>query len=59
MQLSIGTGVSANVVPATYKQKKTALAAPVKAGEEGEKAAAVEGEVAEEATPAGMGRGSR
>lgn len=51
--------MSANVVPATYKQKKTVLAAPVKAGEEGEKAAAATEEAAEEATPAGMGRGAR
>ena len=45
-------------MPATYKAKKTAVAAPAKADDgEGEKPAA-DGAAAEE-TPAGMGRGAR
>ena len=54
--------MSGNIVPATYKQKKAAFAAPPKAADGDEKAeaqaedgaAAAEGE-----TPAGMGRGAR
>jgi len=54
-------GVSANVVPSTYKQKKTAVLAPAKAdGEEGEaKAAPADAAPADGETPAGMGRGGR
>ena len=56
------SGVSGNIVPATYKQKKAAFAAPPKAADGDEKAeaqaedgaAAAEGEA-----PAGMGRGAR
>lgn len=56
------SGVSVNIVPATYKQKKAALIAPPKGADGDEKAeapaedgaAAAEGE-----TPAGMGRGNR
>ena len=54
-------GVSGNVVPSTYKQKKTAVTAPPKAEGDEDKAAAV-GEAApvEGETPAGpMGRGAR
>ena len=55
-------GVSGNVVPSTYKQKKSVLAAPKAADGEDEKpaaadAAAVDGGDGE--TPAGAGRGNR
>ena len=54
------TGVSSNIVPATYKAKKAAIAAPKVEGEEKSEAVAVEaGETPAEATPAGMGRGAR
>ena len=54
--------MSGNIVPATYKAKKAAFAAPAKTGDDDTKAeapaedgaAAGEGEVT-----AGMGRGSR
>lgn len=57
----VSLGVSGNVVPSTYKMKKTAVAAPPKAEDgEGEKPAAVATEAnAEEATPTPMGRGTR
>jgi len=57
---SCAVGVSGNVVPNTYKQKKAAIAAPPKIGDGDEKAAGeapAEGQAEE--TPAGMGRGSR
>ncbi len=49
-----------NIVPATYKQKRSAIAAPKGADGEDEKAAgaAPAEEAAAEATP-GMGRGNR
>jgi len=52
--------VSSNVVPATFKQKKAAITAPPKVADGDEKAqeAVIDG-AAEEATPAGLGRGSR
>ena len=54
-------GVSGNIVPATYKQKRSAIAAPKGAEGDDEKAAAAAApaeEAAAEATP-GMGRGNR
>ena len=52
-------GVNANVVPATYKQKKTAVAAPKAEGEEDKAAPADEAAPAEGETPGPMGRGAR
>lgn len=52
-------GVNANVVPATYKQKKTAVAAPKAEGEDEKAAAAGEAAPAEGETPGPMGRGAR
>ena len=53
--------MSGNIVPATYKQKRSAIAAPKGAEGDDEKAAAAAApaeEAAAEATP-GMGRGNR
>ena len=51
--------MNANVVPSTYKQKKTAVTAP-KVDAEDAKAAAADGEPAADGeTPGPMGRGAR
>jgi hypothetical protein len=52
-------GVNANVVPKTYKQKKTPVTAPKADGEDDKAAAAGEAPTAEGETPAPMGRGAR
>jgi len=54
-------GVAPNVVPSTYKQKKTMVQAPAKAtdGEEGEKATPTPDAAAAEGETPGMGRGAR
>ena len=55
-------GVSGNVVPSTYKQKKTAIAPPKAADGEDEKPAATDAAAADGGdgeTPAGAGRGNR
>lgn len=52
-------GVNAAVVPKTYKQKKTAVAAPKADVEDDKAAAAGEAATPEGETPAPMGRGSR
>jgi len=61
--LAKALGVSGNVVPSTYKQKKTAVAAPPKAGDgDDEKPAATDAAAADGGdgeTPAGAGRGAR
>jgi len=59
--LAKALGVSSNVVPSTYKQKKTAVQAPPKAegDEEGKPAAAGEAAPADGETPTPMGRGAR
>ena len=56
----IDLGVNANVVPSTYKQKKTAVTAP-KVDAEDDKAAAAggDGAAADGETPGPMGRGAR
>ena len=52
--------MNANVVPSTYKQKKTAVTAP-KVDAEDDKAAAAggDGAAADGETPGPMGRGAR
>jgi len=59
--LAKALGVSGNIVPATYKQKRSAIAAPKGAEGEDEKAGATAAPAEEAAaeTPAGMGRGNR
>ena len=57
--LAKALGVSSNVVPATFKQKKTAVTAAPKAAEGEEEKPVADGAAAEEATPAPMGRGNR
>ena len=62
--LFVCVGVSGNVVPSTYKQKKTAVTAPPKAADgEDEKPAATDAAAADGGdgeTPAGgAGRGNR
>jgi hypothetical protein len=57
--LSFLSGVSGNVVPSTYKQKKTAVAAPPKAAEGEDEKPAAEAAPADEANPTPMGRGAR
>ena len=55
------SGVSGNVVPSTYKMKKTAVVAPQKDedGEDIKVAVEATEATAEEATPTPMGRGTR
>lgn len=58
--IALFIGVSSEVVPATYKKKKTQItAAPKVADGEDEKPAATEAAVAEGETPADSGRGTR
>jgi len=61
--LAKALGVSGNVVPSTYKQKKSVIAAPDKAAAgDDEKPAATDAAAADGGdgeTPAGAGRGNR
>jgi len=57
--LAKALGVNANVVPSTYKQKKTAVTAPKGDAEDVKGDAAGDGAAAEGETPGPMGRGAR